>query len=487
MAFFNRLFNRKNKPEYNSTFQHSSLRRSLTDPQPSTSSPARGQRSSNEDKDTIDILSGSVPVRVRARRAGCDFGRSKTSVDVGSVRSSASSAAEPVSSSADGSKSQYRTLRALHRSRLHTIVAALDRSNKRAVVLKTFAKSRMSSSLRAKLEAEVAHLRSLACVPGVVQFIQQFEDDDSIFIVLDRCPGPTLIELVANSGGRLSEKVLVPYVLIPLIFILVDLHRRGIVHRQIKPEHTLCQIEAGLVTLVDFSEAVNKNQRCLNNRSGSLEYMAPEVLNKPTAEEIFHQVLYNGMSEEELPQYDEKADVWSLGVLAFEALTGCQPFLADSPSEMSRLHRDLLTELDGAGNPLLFSGRSELSGEARSFLLQALQLDPINRSSAERLLQHPLLQRYWTRYQSTHHATHMRTVAASRGGGAPPITTTITPTTIATSAATGNGQVAAVAVAAAAAAAVSRTAGGGGSICAAPAVAREANLLMAAPLQFPVR
>ncbi|GLI69688.1 hypothetical protein VaNZ11_014376 [Volvox africanus] len=478
MAFFNRLFNRKSKPEFLSTLQHSSLRRSLTDPQPSTSSPARGQRSSNEDKDTIEILSGPRSVRVRGRRAGCDFGRSKTSVDVGSVRSSASSAADPVSGSADGSKSQYRTLRALHRSRLHTIVAAQDRSNKRAVVLKTFAKNRMSSSLRAKLEAEVAHLRSLSCVPGVVQFIQQFEDDESIFIVLDRCPGPTLIELVANSGGRLSENVLVPYVLIPLLFVLIDLHRRGIVHRQIQPEHTLCQIEAGLVTLVDFSEAVNKNQRCLNNRAGSLEYMAPEVLNKPTAEEIFHQVLYNGMSEEELPQYDEKADVWSLGVLAFEALTGCQPFLADSPSEMSQLQKDLLTHLDGAGNPLLFSGRSQLSGEARSFLLQALQLDPINRSSAERLLQHPLLQRYWPRYQSTHHATRLlaAATAAGRGGNASPSTTV-------TSAATGSGQVAV----AAAAAAVSRTAGGGGGSCAAPAVAHKSNLLMAAPLQFPVR
>ncbi|GIL89372.1 hypothetical protein Vretifemale_17149 [Volvox reticuliferus] len=308
--------------------------------------------------------------------------------------------------------------------------------------------------------------------------------------------GHTLIELVANSGGRLSENVLVPYVLIPLTLILADLHRRGIVHRQIKPEHTLCQIEAGLVTLVDFSEAVNKNQRCLNNRAGSLEYMAPEVLNKPTAEEIFHQVLYNGMSEEELPQYDEKADVWSLGVLAFEALTGCQPFLADSPVEMGRLQRELLTELDGAGNPLLFSGRNQLSGEARSFLLHALQLDPINRSSAERLLQHPLLQRYWPRYQSTQHATRLAAAAGARGAGAS-TTIAITPTTIGTSAITlttaGNGQVAAVAAAAAAvaaaaaAAAASRTAGGGTSSCAAPAAAQKTNLLVAAPLQFPVR
>lgn len=46
----------------------------------------------------------------------------------------------------------------------------------------------------------------------------------------------------------------------------------------------------------------------------SCRLQAPEVLNKPSAEEVFHQVLYNGMSEEELPQYDEKADGEAVGV-----------------------------------------------------------------------------------------------------------------------------------------------------------------------------
>ncbi|KXZ45201.1 hypothetical protein GPECTOR_57g491 [Gonium pectorale] len=337
-------------------------------------------------------------------------------------------------------------------------MAAQERGSKRTVVMKTFYKHRLSSSLRAKLEAEVHHLRSLAGVPGVVQYINHFEDDECVYIVLERAPGPTLIELVANCGGRLPEAVLVVNVLIPLALLLMDLHRRGVVHRQVKPEHVLCATESGSVTLVDFSEA------------------APEVLDKPTAEEVFHQVLYNGMSEEELPQYDEKADVWSLGAVAFEALTGCQPFLADSAADMSTVQREMLTELDGAGVPRLFSGRA-LSLEARSFLTSVLQLDPINRPSAEKLLQHPLLQRYWAKYQAKQVTLLANADPTGHvpGEGQPPA-----PQARAAGLAATTGEVAAAAVAAAARVAA--------AACAGPTVPTgpKANILVAAPLQFPL-
>lgn len=78
-------------------------------------------------------------------------------------------------------------------------MAAQDRQSKRSVVLKTFSKARMSSSLRARLENEVKHLRALAGVPGVVHMLSQTEDEDSIYIVLERVTGGSLLEIHLGS------------------------------------------------------------------------------------------------------------------------------------------------------------------------------------------------------------------------------------------------------------------------------------------------
>jgi serine/threonine protein kinase len=101
--------------------------------------------------------------------------------------------------------------------------------------------------------------------------------------------GHTLIEKMARSGGRLREEMCARDVVVPLLRALTALHRLGLVHRQLQPEHIMCAPGGG-VRLVDFSQSAQLSLRCLNNRVGQLAYMAPEVLNKPSADEIFHHV-----------------------------------------------------------------------------------------------------------------------------------------------------------------------------------------------------
>lgn len=105
------------------------------------------------------------------------------------------------------------------------------------------------------------------------------------------------------------------------------------------------------------------------------------------------QVLYNGMEEDDLPQYDERADVFSLGVLSHEALTGRQPFAADDAGGMMAAQREGLKQ-DGAGVPRVLRGL-DLSPEALAFLAAALEPDPAQRPLAGELLEHAYVRAHW--------------------------------------------------------------------------------------------
>lgn len=123
-------------------------------------------------------------------------------------------------------------------------------------------------------------------MPDTVRVLQQA--DVSRQLAGCTLAGYTLIEAMANSGGRLPEARCAIEVVLPLLRTLTALHKLGIVHRDLKPEHIICTY--GSVKLLDFCEAAQRQTQCLNYKAGQLEYMAPEVLDKPLAEDIFHQV-----------------------------------------------------------------------------------------------------------------------------------------------------------------------------------------------------
>ena len=96
------------------------------------------------------------------------------------------------------------------------------------------------------------------------------------------------------------------------------LHEQGIVHRDLKPANVF--IENGLVKIGDYGLAkfISKSQRGGQTESvGTFHYMAPEIGNG---------------------QYGKEIDVYSLGILLFEMITGCVPFDGESPQEIILKH-----------------------------------------------------------------------------------------------------------------------------------------------------
>lgn len=214
------------------------------------------------------------------------------------------------------------------------------------------------------------------------------EDDRLVLAQLKDYANGNLVECLDDHGGFLTEELCVKYVAEPLLQILYKLHKAGYVHRDVKPEHILFDTSYNAY-LCDFYSVGIEGKDYLTDREGTLSYMAPEMLAKPTPEEIFHIVLSHGVDETELPRYNEKVDIWSLGVVIVEALTGMLPFVSDTPEGMMTAHSKHFSgeHYSVALKQIKTSG--QVSSDGLDFLSKVFQMDPNDRADAETLLHHP--------------------------------------------------------------------------------------------------
>lgn len=106
-----------------------------------------------------------------------------------------------------------------------------------------------------------------------------FQDDTSLFFVMEYHPGGDLHGLLCRQGGTLPESAATFYIG-ELVLALHDLHEMGYVHRDVKPENVLID-RCGHVKLADFGSAAKLNSHGVVNDSfpvGTPDYVAPEVL-----------------------------------------------------------------------------------------------------------------------------------------------------------------------------------------------------------------
>jgi serine/threonine protein kinase/tetratricopeptide (TPR) repeat protein len=193
-----------------------------------------------------------------------------------------------------------------------------------------------SDALRLALTREFATLAALRHpnVIGVLDygFDEQRQPYFTMTLVDD---ARTLRE--AGYNQPLPRKI---ELIIQLLQALVYLHRRGIIHRDLKPENVLVTAE-GQVKVLDFGLAQAGRRHATDPYAGTLRYMAPEVLRG------------------EVP--DTSADLYSVGVMAFELLTGRNPFQGHTPQAL--LENILTSQPDMTGIDILTGG--ELRQAAR--------------------------------------------------------------------------------------------------------------------------
>lgn len=283
----------------------------------------------------------------------------------------------------------FTNFRTLHRGSHARLLKAEKKFSDESVVFKLYDKSNMNPSQLEGISKELEILRK-GHKYGTVELLDVFEDDRLILLYLRDYSIGTLMACVDDHGGSLSEQECIKYVVKPMLDILCKLHKDGYVHRDIKPEHILYD-DQYQASLCDFYVTGIAGRDNFTDREGTLSYMAPEMLARPTPEEVFHIVLSRGVDEADMPSYNSKVDIWSLGVVIVEALTGMLPFVSDTPEGMMAVHARHFSGEHCSAPLRQLETSGQYSEEALDFLSKIFQIDPNERSDAESLLYHPWL------------------------------------------------------------------------------------------------
>ncbi|XP_008785247.1 phosphoenolpyruvate carboxylase kinase 2-like [Phoenix dactylifera] len=209
-------------------------------------------------------------------------------------------------------------------------------------------------------EAKIAE-HAAAGNPHAVQVEAVYEDEAWLHVVMELCPGPDLFDRISGREAPLAETEAAA-VMAPLMEAVAVCHRRGVAHRDIKPDNVLFD-GCGRLKLADFGSAeCFGDGRPMRGLVGTPYYLAPEVVAGR--------------------DYDEKVDVWSAGVVLYIMLSGMPPFYGDTAVEIFeavlRANLRFPTRIFHTVSPM-----------AKDLLRRMLCKDISRRFSAEQVLRHP--------------------------------------------------------------------------------------------------
>lgn len=164
--------------------------------------------------------------------------------------------------------------------------------------IKVVMKVKLDSNERKKkvLIREIDLMRKLDH-PRILKLHEVIHLEDSIHLVLDLAEGGDLLKRVI-AKGKFPESQVKEF-MVGLLEVLIYLHERGVVHRDIKLENILLASKGPIkdFILADFGLAIDHNESSMKSRCGSPGYIAPEILKKQ--------------------KYSEKVDIYSAGVICF--------------------------------------------------------------------------------------------------------------------------------------------------------------------------
>ena len=202
--------------------------------------------------------------------------------------------------------------------------------------------------------------------PNVVKLFGHFEDNKYCYFIMEYIPGGNVYNLVPKNGIKTIPTKTIVSIMKDVISAVYFLHHMSppIIHRDIKPENVVLD-QNMRAKLTDFGWS-NYMQGDMKRTTvcGTPVYLAPEIINNRG--------------------HDEKVDIWCIGVLLFELLTGISPFQGN---DVQTIKYNI--------NRLNIAWQRDMDRDAVDLIRRILKYNPEERISLEQMLLHPFITKYF--------------------------------------------------------------------------------------------
>ncbi len=255
---------------------------------------------------------------------------------------------------------RYKLDKKLGEGGMATVYCGTDTVLRRRVAIKVLREQYAADQEFVRRFYQEAESAARLSHPNIVNTYDVGREGDSYYIVMELVDGPSLADIIA-ADGKLPEPVALDYG-IQIASGLAYAHRTGLLHRDIKPANILVTKD-DVVKLSDFGIA----------RAVSTQTMA---LTKPGL--VMGSVYYISPEQAQGHELHETSDLYSLGVVLYQMITGQLPYTGESPVTVALKHI-------GDPVPTVPAGRLGVSPALAAIVNRLLQKNPENRftSSAE--------------------------------------------------------------------------------------------------------
>ena len=206
-------------------------------------------------------------------------------------------------------QAQYKLKGILGKGGFGVVHAGIRKSDGMQVAVKEVTKEKvLEYTVDDKVPLEIALMQQVSDVPGVIRLIDYFDMSHSYYIVMERFNSKDLFDFISEEGP-LGEN-LARHLFRQVLDTVSQCHNRGVLHRDIKDENILIDLQTHQLKIIDFGSGTYLHDAVYTDFEGTRVYSPPEWIK-------YRRYKADGLT------------VWSLGILLYDMLCGDVPYETD--------------------------------------------------------------------------------------------------------------------------------------------------------------